>query len=75
LDALRIPAHRIVKEKRATIAATPDQVIRRPKIKMRHTNMVLCGDWVNTGLPSTIEGSIRSGRDAASCILPPSDMI
>lgn len=72
LNATDIPPHKIVKEKRATFAATPEQVIRRPKIETRHGNMVFCGDWANTGFPSTIEGSIASGRMAAACIIPPS---
>lgn len=66
----KLPPYRIVKEKRATFAATPEEIIRRPKITVRHQNLVLCGDWTNTGLPSTIEGAIRSGRDAARCIAP-----
>jgi squalene-associated FAD-dependent desaturase len=70
LDEKTLPAYRIVKEKRATFAATPDEIIRRPKVEPRHTNLLVCGDWTNTGLPSTIEGAIRSGRSAAECILP-----
>ncbi len=71
LDAAAIPPYRIVKEKRATFAATSEQTIRRPAIAVRHTNLVVCGDWTNTGLPSTIEGAIRSGRAAAEQIIPP----
>jgi hydroxysqualene dehydroxylase len=69
-----IPPYRIVKEKRATFAATPEQIIRRPKIATRHTNLVVCGDWTNTGLPSTIEGAIRSGRMAVEQIIPPQNL-
>ena len=32
-------------------------------------NLFLAGDWTNTGLPSTIEGSIRSGDKAADHVL------
>ena len=71
LDAAVVPTYRIVKEKRATFAATPEQIIRRPAIAVRHTNLVTCGDWTNTGLPSTIEGAVRSGRSAAEQIIPP----
>ncbi len=71
LDPTAIPPHRIVKEKRATFAATPDQIARRPSIKPRHANLILCGDWTDTKLPSTIEGAIRSGAVAASRIIPP----
>ncbi len=74
LNANEIPQYRVVKEKRATFAATPEQIIRRPAIAVRHTNLVVCGDWTNTRLPSTIEGAIRSGRSAAEQIIPPQNV-
>ncbi|HYZ61500.1 MAG TPA: hydroxysqualene dehydroxylase HpnE [Acetobacteraceae bacterium] len=64
-----IPPWRVVKEKRATFAATPEQDRRRPPAKTGLANLVLAGDWTATGLPATIEGAIRSGRRAADCIL------
>ncbi len=57
--------YRIVKEKRATFAQTPVQSGRRPQQKTGWKNLFLAGDWVDTGLPATIEGTIRSGRKAA----------
>lgn len=63
------PPCRIVKEKRATFAQTPDQVARRPLARTRLSNVVLAGDWTDTGLPATIEGAIRSGERAAGLIL------
>ncbi len=60
-----MPPWQIVKEKRATFAATPAQEKRRPDAKTSWTNLWLAGDWTNTGLPATIEGSIRSGYKAA----------
>jgi len=59
------PPWQIVKEKRATFAATPAQEMRRPNAKTAWDNLWLAGDWTNTGLPATIEGSIRSGYKAA----------
>lgn len=59
------PPWQIVKEKRATFAATPAQEKRRPDAKTSWRNLLLAGDWTNTGLPATIEGSIRSGYKAA----------
>jgi squalene-associated FAD-dependent desaturase len=64
-----LPAWQIVKEKRATFAATPAQLSRRPKTQTRWKNLVLAGDWTDTGLPATIEGAIRSGFAAASHLL------
>jgi squalene-associated FAD-dependent desaturase len=65
-----MPAWQIVKERRATFAATPDQVAKRPKAATRWRNVALAGDWTDTGLPATIEGAIRSGHKAAEIILP-----
>jgi hydroxysqualene dehydroxylase len=60
------PPCRIVKEKRATFAATPAQDARRPACPTRWTNLFLAGDWTATGLPATIEGALRSGETAAA---------
>lgn len=60
-----LPPWQIVKEKRATFAATPAQEKRRPDAKTSWDNLLFAGDWTNTGLPATIEGSIRSGYRAA----------
>lgn len=62
-------AWRIVKEKRATFAQTPEDVRRRPKTKPSiASNLFLAGDWIDNGLPATIEGSLRSGRWAAQAV-------
>ncbi len=61
-----LPVWQIVKEKRATFAATPEENMRRPDATTRFANLVLAGDWTATGLPATIEGAIRSGYKAAA---------
>ncbi len=66
-----LPPWRVVKEKRATFAATAEQERRRPGPRIGLANLVLAGDWTATGLPATIEGAIRSGRRAAQAILTP----
>jgi squalene-associated FAD-dependent desaturase len=63
-----LPPHRVVKEKRATFAATPNQQLRRPSATTMWPNCVLAGDWTATGLPATIEGAIRSGSSAAAAL-------
>ncbi len=63
-----MPRWRMVKEKRATFAATPEQVKLRPHAKTRWQNLYLAGDWTETGLPGTIEGSVRSGHAAARLV-------
>jgi squalene-associated FAD-dependent desaturase len=59
------PPWQIVKEKRATFAATPQEDARRPGTNTAWRNVWLAGDWVQTGLPATIEGAVRSGARAA----------
>jgi squalene-associated FAD-dependent desaturase len=60
-----MPQYRLIREKRATFAATPAQQIRRSCATTPLSNLVLAGDWTDTGLPATIEGAIRSGFAAA----------
>jgi squalene-associated FAD-dependent desaturase len=64
-----MPPFRVVKERRATFAATAAQDQRRPAAATPLSNLVLAGDWTATGLPATIEGAIRSGRTAADVVL------
>ncbi len=65
---LPVPPNRVIKEKRATIAQTPEQNRRRPDSATRWKNLLLAGDWTNTGLPATIEGAVRSGQKAAESL-------
>lgn len=68
LDA-KLPPWQIVRERRATFAATPAQDARRPPAQTAWRNLFLAGDWTQTGLPATIEGAIRSGYRAAQLAL------
>jgi hydroxysqualene dehydroxylase len=63
-----LPPWQIVRERRATFAATPAQDARRPGPGTSWRNLVLAGDWTDTGLPATIEGAIRSGNRAAALV-------
>lgn len=56
---------KIIKEKRATFIPDISSTLQREKIKSPLDNFILAGDWVNTGLPSTIESAVLSGRLAA----------
>jgi hydroxysqualene dehydroxylase len=69
LGEAALPAWQIVKERRATFAATPAQQHRRPPAATGWRNLVLAGDFTATGLPATIEGAIRSGDAAAARLL------
>jgi squalene-associated FAD-dependent desaturase len=60
-----LPPWQIVRERRATFAATPEQNDRRPGAMTAWSNLFLAGDWTDTGLPASIESAIRSGNRAA----------
>jgi hydroxysqualene dehydroxylase len=63
-----LPPWQIVRERRATFAATPDENAKRPAAHTGWRNLFLAGDWTRTGLPATIEGAIRSGNRAAALV-------
>jgi hydroxysqualene dehydroxylase len=63
-----LPPWQIVKERRATFAALPEENAKRPPSQTRWRNLFLAGDWTATGLPATIEGAIRSGNRAAHLV-------
>jgi hydroxysqualene dehydroxylase len=63
-----LPPWQIVRERRATFAATPGENAKRPGAQTGWSNLVLAGDWTATGLPATIESAIRSGQRAASLL-------
>jgi hydroxysqualene dehydroxylase len=63
-----LPPWQIVRERRATFAATPGENAKRPGARTAWSNLVLAGDWTRTGLPATIEGAVRSGNRAADLI-------
>lgn len=61
-----LPAHRVVKEKRATFSCVPNGV--RPDVNTVYDNVFLAGDYTNTGLPATIEGAVLSGKKVAEIL-------
>jgi zeta-carotene desaturase len=63
-DARCVRAH-VIRERHATLSLTPAADARRPTVDTPVPNLFLAGDWVQTGLPATIEGAVQSGRRAA----------
>lgn len=54
---------RISKEARATFVGAPAALALRPRpgpMPQGPRNLLLCGDWTDCGLPSTLEGAARS---------------
>jgi len=58
----------VVREKRATFSVAPGQPPRPPTITAV-PGLFLAGDWVDTGLPATIESAVVSGHRAAKAAL------
>ncbi len=52
----------VIKEKFATISHQVGQLRYRPGSQTRLKNFFLAGDWVNTGLPATIESATASAH-------------
>jgi hypothetical protein len=66
---LPLPPWQIVRERRATFAATPAENAKRPGARTKWDNLFLAGDWTATGLPATLEGATRSGNRAAELVM------
>lgn len=62
---------RVVKEKRATFSIRPGSDALRPDAAGAVKNLLLAGDWCNSGWPATMEGAVRSGYRAAGALLHP----
>ena len=58
----------VIREPRATFSLAPGQP-RRPVTETPVRGFYLAGDWIDTGLPATIESAVRSGHLAADAAL------
>ena len=65
--AARVIRASVIKERRATYSLAPGQP-KRPATVTGVKGLVLAGDWIETGLPATIEGAAISGRRAAEAL-------
>jgi zeta-carotene desaturase len=54
----------VVRERQATFSLAPGQPLR-PATQTPVRGLLLAGDWIDTGLPATIESAVRSGHRAA----------
>ncbi len=64
----RIIRANVVRERRATFSLAPGEP-RRPATRTPIAGLFLAGDWIDTGLPGTIESAVRSGFAAADAAL------
>ena len=58
----------VIREPRATFSIAPGQPAR-PATQTAVRGLFLAGDWIDTGLPATIESAVRSGHLAADAAL------
>ena len=58
----------IVKEREATLSHTVESDSLRPGPRTSIPNLILAGDWTDTGLPATIESAVMSGDVAAKVL-------
>jgi len=58
----------VVRERRATFSVAPGQPAR-PPTRTGVPGLFLAGDWIDTGLPATIESAVVSGHAAADAVL------
>jgi squalene-associated FAD-dependent desaturase len=68
IDDARLVNATVVREPRATFSLAPGQPVR-PATTTEVKGLLLAGDWVDTGLPATIESAARSGHLAADAAL------
>ena len=64
LRAARLTSAAVVREPRATFSLAPSEP-PRPSTETAVRGLLLAGDWIDTGLPGTIESAVRSGHRAA----------
>ena len=57
----------VIREKRATFSLAPGEPAR-PGVATPVRGLVLAGDWIETGLPGTIESAAAAGHLAAAAI-------
>ncbi len=65
----RLLRYKAVTDPQAVFSVVPGALIHRPPVQTTVENVWLAGDWTRTGWPSTMEGAILSGLEAAESVL------
>jgi squalene-associated FAD-dependent desaturase len=67
IRAARLLRGGVIREPRATFSLAPGQPVR-PSTETPIRGLYLAGDWIDTGLPATIESAVRAGHRAAHLV-------
>lgn len=67
-QAQRISSH-ILRSTRASLSMRPGMTAHRPLQQSPFPNLVLAGEWTDTGLPATVESAVVSGNRCAQAVL------
>ena len=67
MRAARLQRATVIREPHATFSLAPGQPAR-PSTTTPVRRLFLAGDWIDTGLPATIESAVRAGHLAAEAV-------
>jgi squalene-associated FAD-dependent desaturase len=65
----RVVRSTVIRERQATFSLAPGEP-DRPATETGVPGLYMAGDWIETGLPATIESAVRAGHRAADLIIP-----
>jgi len=68
-EAIKLLDSQVVREPRAFLTMSPGMRVHRPLPQSPFQNLLIGGDWTDTGLPATLESAIVSGTNCAEMIL------
>ncbi len=68
-NAITVLDSRVVRAPRAFLTMSPGTRVHRPLPEGPFDNLLVAGDWTDTGLPATLESAIVSGTRCAELIL------
>lgn len=66
---LKLLASQVIRDRHAFLTMSPGTGIHRPLARSPIPNLLLAGDWTDTGLPATLESAVISGARCADLIL------
>lgn len=64
----RLLYRKVILSRKATVILSPESSESRPGAETAVENLLLAGDWTDTGLPATIESAVMSGFRAGEMI-------